>query len=90
MTVTTPVFGRVLACARSVGYWQKQQQQAPPRQRWLLAMARGLSRELSKQKNLKNQSGNKGRTDDMTPAQRAEQCAARGCSAVLPAERTRC
>ena len=39
-------------------------------------MARGLSRELSKQKNLKNQSGNKGRTDDMTPAQRAEQCAA--------------
>ena len=37
-------------------------------------MARGLSRELSKQKNLKNQAGNKGRTDDMTPAQRAEQC----------------
>jgi hypothetical protein len=37
------------------------------------AMARGLSRELSKAKNLKNQSGAKGRTDDMTPAQRAEQ-----------------
>ena len=40
-------------------------------------MARGLSRELSKAKNLKNQSGNKGRTDDMTPAQRAEQYASK-------------
>lgn len=37
-------------------------------------MARGLSREQSKEKNLKKQGGNKGNTEGLTPQARAERC----------------
>jgi hypothetical protein len=40
-------------------------------------MARGLSREQSKEKNLKKQGGNKGNTEGLTPQARAERCVMR-------------
>jgi len=40
-------------------------------------MARGLSREQSKEKNLKKQGGNKGNTEGLTPQARAERCGTR-------------
>ena len=52
----------------------------PPRlvpQPQLDTMARGLSREQSKEKNLKKQGGNKGNTEGLTPQARAERCVMR-------------